>query len=118
MHRAVGISGDGHVHDASWDVESLYLTLQAILDRPSFVPSHSGAASVGHALRRAIIERRRPQQVGATAPLAIDLGVETPTALSARSTEKHEGRTAPGIAAPSVVMASVSAPVQTTLARL
>lgn len=57
VHRAVGLSSAGRVHDASWDTESLFLTLQAVLDRPSVAPVHQGS-SVGHALRRAITERR------------------------------------------------------------
>ena len=28
VHRAVGLSSAGRVHDASWDTESLFLTLQ------------------------------------------------------------------------------------------
>ena len=34
VHRAVGVSSAGRVHDASWDTESLFLTLQVILLLP------------------------------------------------------------------------------------
>ena len=37
MHRAVGLSSAGRVHDASWDTESLFLTLQVF---PSYPPPH------------------------------------------------------------------------------
>ena len=30
VHRAVGLSSAGRVHDASWDTESLFLTLQVL----------------------------------------------------------------------------------------
>ena len=35
VHRAVGLSSAGRVHDASWDTESLFLTLQVF---PSYHP--------------------------------------------------------------------------------
>ena len=35
VHRAVGLSSAGRVHDASWDTESLFVTLQVF---PSYHP--------------------------------------------------------------------------------
>ena len=38
VHRAVGVSSAGRVHDASWDTESLFLTLQVILTTAIYLP--------------------------------------------------------------------------------
>ena len=40
VHRAVGVSSAGRVHDASWDTESLFLTLQVL---PSYHPCPSSS---------------------------------------------------------------------------
>ena len=40
VHRAVGVSSAGRVHDASWDTESLFLTLQVL---PSYHPRASSS---------------------------------------------------------------------------
>ena len=37
VHRAVGVSSAGRVHDASWDTESLFLTLQVILTTATYL---------------------------------------------------------------------------------
>lgn len=110
VHRAVGISGDGHVHDASWDVESLFLTLQAVLDRPSIDPAHAGA-SVGHALRRAIVERARPAAAaGPDVPGAAEPTPQPPKGARGRDRMRSAERAAPGVAWP-------TAPAALALAR-
>ena len=93
--RTVGLSPQGHVHNALWDCTSMLLALQRVLDRSYSPPreAHAGAAqpsvdqqrSVGHVLRHVIASRRETDTEAPLVPRTNRSETQLPARAAART---------------------------------